>query len=354
MKIRRIICLILCVTLCLSSAVLLSGCGESKMEQMEIWSMHTTMTLTCYGKNRENGLTAAANVINSLNSMVDPELDTSTVYAINHANGESVNISGQVAGMIEKAKLVYERSDGALDITIYPLLKLWGFIDGTYYEPYAQEILDRLELLCFDQLELSSFPSSGTYSVKLPSYGSITLGAVAKGCASDNAVEAMRNAGVESGIVSLGGNVQTLGYKPDGSLWKVAIVDPNNTSSYIGVLEVGETAVITSGPYQQNFTTVNGDYYHHLLNPTSGYPANNLLSSVTVICEDGTMADCLSTALFVMGQTKAISYWRTYGDDSEYPFEMILVTTGNEIICTSGLIEQFTPSNDNYTVSYTE
>ncbi len=83
----------------------------------------------------------------------------------------------------------------------------------------------------------------------------------------------MRQAGVESGIISLGGNVQTLGLKPDGSKWTVAIQDPNNTSSYVGVINVGETAVITSGEsYQRNFTDTHGKFYHHILKPSTGYP----------------------------------------------------------------------------------
>ena len=158
----------------------------------------------------------------------------------------------------------------------------------------------------------------------------------------------MRNAGVTSGIISLGGNVQTLGLKPDGTNWTVAVQDPNNSSSYLGVISVGETAVVTSGTYQRYFTQ-NGKTYHHLINPETGRPINNTLTSVTIICEDGTLADCLSTALFIMGESKALNYWRTYGG-----FEMILVNKDNQITCTKGLMEQFTLANDNYTLRYTE
>ena len=153
----------------------------------------------------------------------------------------------------------------------------------------------------------------------------------------------------ESAMLSLGGNVQTLGLKPDGSKWTVAIQDPNNTSSYVGVINVGETAVITSGSYQRNFTDTHGKFYHHILKPSTGYPVTNSLVSVTIICTDGVMADCLSTAMFVLGETAALNYWRTYGG-----FEMVLITSDNRIICTSGLLEEFTLSNSNYTLSYSE
>ena len=335
--------------LCLAMLLPLTACGEEKKSQSEIFAMDTQMTLTAYGKNREAGLSAAESIIRSMDSMLDPDLETSTVYAMNHANGSGVAVSGQIANMISTAQTVYQRSGGALDLTIYPLIKLWGFIDGKYYVPTDEEISGCMQLFCFDRVVLTSFPSSGTYSVSMPADGQISFGAVAKGCAADYAIEAMRNAGVESGIVSLGGNVQTLGLKPDGSLWTVAVTDPNNTASYLGTVSVGETAVVTSGSYQRNFTSLEGKFYHHLLKPSTGYPATNTLQSVTIVCEDGTMADCLSTAMFVLGESQALNYWRTYGG-----FEMILITTDNEVICTSGLIEQFTLANDNYSLTFTE
>ena len=166
---------------------------------------------------------------------------------------------------------------------------------------------------------------------------------------SENAIDAMRQAGVESAFISMGCNVQTLGVKPDGSLWTVGIQDPSNPATHLGVINVGETAVVTSAAYQDHFTAMNGRTYHHILNPATGYPANNSLTSVTIICEDGTMADCLSTAMYVLGENKALNYWRQYGG-----FEMILVTDSKRVICTSGLIEKFTLVNDAYTLKFSE
>ena len=114
-------------------------------------------------------------------------------------------------------------------------------------------------------------------------------------------------------------------------------------------MNVCEAAVVTSGTYQRSFTDARGKTYHHLINPTSGTPVTNSLQSATIICEDGTLADCLSTAAMIMGESKAINYWRTYGG-----FEMILVTKENRIICTKGLIEEFTLANSNYTLKFVE
>ena len=347
---RRGLCLrLLALMLCLALVLPLSACGESKMEQKQVFAMDTIMTLTAYGKNAASGLKAAEGVILAMDAMLDPELPTSTVYAINNANGANVVVSAQLAKMLSSAKTVYEQSGGALDLSIYPLIKRWGFIDGKYYVPTEEEVSAEIVKKCFDKLVLTSFPSTGGYAVSLPAGGQISLASVAKGCASENAIDAMRNSGVTSGIVSLGGNVQTLGLKPDGSRWTVAIQDPNNTSSYVGVISVGETAVVTSGSYQRYFTARNGRTYHHILNPNTGYPAVGNLLSATIICEDGTMADCLSTAMFVLGEAKALNYWRTYGG-----FDMILITTDNRIVCTKGLIEGFTLTNSSYTLSFSE
>ena len=343
----RTVVLVLCVTMMLS----LTACGSaSAVEQKQIFAMDTIMTLTAYGKKAEAGLDAATSVINSMEALLDPELPTSTTYAINHANGSNVVVNAQIAKMLSTAKIVYEQTDGALDLSLYPLVKLWGFVDGRYYVPLYEEIYEQLGRKAFDQMVLTSYPATGSYSVSFPAGTEISFGAIGKGCAAENAISAMRQAGVKSGIISLGGNVQTLGLKPDDSKWTVAIQDPNNTASWVGTIQVGETAVVTSGSYQR-FFEFDGNTYHHIINPTSGSPVSNSLLSATIICEDGTMADALSTAMFVLGETRALNYWRQHGG-----FEMILINKSNQVICTKGLIDIFTANDQasNYRVRFSE
>ena len=339
---------ILIVALCLMLLLPLAACGETQMSQRQVFAMDTIMTLTAYGKRAEYGLNAAQSVIQSMNDALDPDLETSTTYAINHAQGGNVSISGQINKMLSTAYTVYKQSGGALDLTIYPVIVRWGFDSGRYYVPTEEELWVDLSHKGFDKMVLTSFPSSGSYAVSFPVGTQLSFASVAKGCAADNAISAMRNAGVTSGIISLGGNVQTLGLKPDGSNWAVAVADPNNPTNYVGVLSIGEAAIVTSGTYQRYFTQ-DGKTYHHLINPESGRPINNTLKSATIVCEDGTLADCLSTAMFVLGQSKAINYWRVYGG-----FDMILINNENEVICTKGLIEKFTLSNNAYTLRYVE
>ena len=337
--------------LCIASLLTLTACGSaSAMEQKQIFAMDTVMTLTAYGKHAEEGLAAASSVINSMEALLDPELPTSTTYAINHANGQNVVVNAQIAKMLSTAKTVYDQSDGSLDLSLYPLIKLWGFVDGRYYVPLYEEIQAQLKRKAFDKMVLTSYPATGSYSVNFPADTEISFGSIGKGCTAENAISAMRQAGVKSGIISLGGNVQTLGLKPDDSKWTVAIQDPNNTASWVGTVQVGETAVVTSGSYQR-FFEFDGNTYHHIINPLSGSPVSNNLLSATIICEDGTMADALSTAMFVLGEARALNYWRQYGG-----FEMILITKSNQVICTKGLIDVYSANSaaGDYKVRYAE
>lgn len=338
----RIIVLLLCVGMLLP----LSACGEKKPVEQQIFAMDTLMDLQAYGKNAETGINDAVAVINGLNAMLDPELESSKVYAINHAQGDSVVVNGQIAKMIQTAQTVSQQTDGALDLTVYPLLRAWGFIDADYRVPDGATIEALLEQVDMQKVQLTAMGDDGSYLVSVPAGAELSFGAVAKGCASNYAINAMRAAGVTSGVISLGGNVQTLGTKPDGSDWNVAVQDPNDTGDYIGYVSVGETAVITSGSYQRCFTQ-NGKLYHHIIDPATGEPAENKLQSVTIVCPDGILADCLSTAMFVLGETDALAYWRDHGG-----FEMILITTDGRVVLTNGLYGKFTPNGDRYEYSY--
>ena len=288
----RLLALLLCCALVLP----LSACGEAKSTTQQIFAMDTVMDLTAYGKKADDGINAAISIINSMDKLLDPENERSKTYEINHAMGSPVVVNEQIAKMLRTAQTVYERTNGAFDLTTYPLSKLWGFIDQNYRVPSDAEIERLLPCVDMSKVQLAATDDSANSLVTMPADMALSFGAVAKGCASDYAIQAMRAAGVTSGVVSLGGNVQTLGKKPDGSDWNIAIQDPNDTGSYLGYLTVGETAVITSGSYQRYFTE-GGQKYHHILSPTTGRPVNNGLLAVTIVCEDGTLADCLSTAM---------------------------------------------------------
>ena len=217
----RLLALLLCCALVLP----LSACGEAKSTTQQIFAMDTVMDLTAYGKKADDGISAAISIINSMDTLLDPENERSKTYEINHAMSSPVVVNEQIAKMLRTAQTVYERTNGAFDLTTYPLSKLWGFIDQNYRVPSDAEIERLLPCVDMSKVQLSSTDDSANSLVTMPADMSLSFGAVAKGCASDYAIQAMRAAGVTSGVVSLGGNVQTLGKKPDGSDWNIAVQD---------------------------------------------------------------------------------------------------------------------------------
>ncbi|MBR4056907.1 MAG: FAD:protein FMN transferase [Oscillospiraceae bacterium] len=329
-------------SLLISFALLLGLCACSlppDKSSCTLFAMDTYMSLTAYGENAEAGLEAAADALRSLDKLLDPETEGSAVYRLNH--GETVQDEA-VLSMLHTCEAVYEASGGAFDPTVYPLVKAWGFVDAQYHVPTEAEIQTLLECVDFAQVTVTNTGAG------LPDGMALNFGAVAKGYAAQHAADAMRAAGVESGILSLGGNVQTLGEKPGGGLWEIAVQDPFDESVSVGTLSVGGgTAVITSGSYRRFFEQ-DGKTYHHIFDPRSGYPCDSDLRSVTVVCQDGALADALSTALFVLGEEAALRLQAELDT-----FELLLITEDGRIVLTGGLSDVFTPRKDSpYVLSY--
>ena len=323
--------------LCSAAAALFlfSGCTERKnteniQDSKDVFAMDTYMHLRAYGSNSETALEFAIDEILHLEDLLSVTNENSDISAINNSGGNVVSVDNDTAKIIEKAIEVGNQTNGALDITVYPVLKEWGFTTDNYKIPDS-EILDiLLENVDYHKIKLNG------NRITVPESFQLDLGALAKGYTSDKVMAILRNNGIDSAVVSLGGNVQTLGRKPDGSLWKVAVINPFYPDSTMGILQVADKAVITSGNYERYFISENGKRYHHIIDPSNGYPANNGLVSVTIIGGGGIMCDALSTALFVLGYEKAVNYWQKNED-----FDMILVTEHNEIFITEGIAYTF-------------
>lgn len=351
MKLTKTNFKLISLALCAAMLLPLCACGEESADA-SVTAMGAAFTVTAYGKGREKAASDAAGVITAIGDMLDNDNTESAVYALNHADGQSVVVPSQLVDIDTEAKTVYEQTHGALDLTIYPVLKLWGFggnTGGELYVPTKGEIKEQLEKLNFDGITTQDFPDSGTVTMTLPTGSEITFNAGSQGCAADGAANALQVDGVSSGIISAPGCVETVGAKPDGSQWNIAVEDPDDPSRSLGYITAGETAICTSGSYRYSLKDDDGNTYGHIFDPDTGKPVISDLKSVTVICTSGIRADLLSTALFVIGKKDALTYWRRYGD-----FQMILVTDTNQVLCTSGLTEAFTLNDSAYTVSFTE
>lgn len=301
---------------------------EQKSCTKQLFAMDTFMSFTAYGKNCEKAVDAAIDEVERLDALLSTGKETSEVSRINAAGGGEV--SEDTAVILQEAMEVYQRTEGLFDVSIYPLMELWGFPSQEYHVPTREELLEVLSLV-----DASKIAFDGTY-IKLLEGQRIDFGGIAKGYTSARVMDVFQEYGIHSGMVTLGGNVQVLNKKLDGSKWQVAIRDPEHEGKILGVLGMENQAVITSGGYERYFEE-DGETYIHILNPRTGYPADKDLISVTVISEDGMLADALSTSLYLMGREEAVSYWERYGEE----FEMVLVTEKGEILVTEGICEEF-------------
>lgn len=300
----------------------------------EIFAMDTYMTVTAYGDNAQKGVTDAIAEIERLDDLLSIGKEDSEISKLNKSG--SAALSDDTAVMIAKALELYKSTGGAFDITVLPLMELWGFTTQDYYVPTEDEIQSTLQRVGADKLTWDE----KTKTLTLGDNQEIDLGGIAKGFTSSRIMEIFKKDGVTCGMVSLGGNVHLLGTKQDGSEWRVGIQDPDNTDDMLGVLEADDCAVITSGAYERNFEK-DGVTYHHIIDPATGKPSDSGLTSVTIVSKDGTLADGLSTSLFVMGKDKAIAYWKQHADE----FDTILVDKDRNVYITEGIADGFTPDS---------
>ena len=317
----------------LSFAVLapLGGCeaNPSKSQSVEFFTMDTLMSLTACGKNAGAALRAAQAEIIRLDRLFSISNPESDVYLVNHNGGAA--LCAETAALVRESIGLYELTDGAFDITVYPLMDAWGFYSGEYRVPSDEERARLLALAGSGKLALEG----DALALSLPGMG-IDLGGIAKGYASDRAAETLAENGVTSALISLGGNIMTLGARPDGTPWRIAIRDPLDESAYAGIVRVANMAVVTSGGYERYFE-LDARSYHHILDPATGMPAQSGLISATIVCESGMLADGLSTALFVMGEEKALSFWRAHAD----LFDFVLVADEGRILVSAGIADAF-------------
>ena len=313
---------------------LLPGCrAQARAQESTIFAMDTVMSLTVYGSRGEEGVAAATELIYQLEDLLSATDEAGPLHALNHAAGAWTGLDGELLALLSNSKELCALTGGALDITAYPAVQAWGFISKDYRVPDDRELQALAGRIDYTALELDL--SGGR--ARLPEGMEVDLGAVAKGYTGDRLAGLMEELGVESAIFSLGGNVQAVGAKPDGSPWRVAIQDPEGNGN-LAVVEVTDRAVVTSGGYQRYFEQ-DGVTYWHILDPETAAPARTGLQSVTVIGPEGLVCDGLSTALFVLGEEEGLALWR---DHPELGVELVLVREDGSVGVTAGLEGSFT------------
>lgn len=307
------------------------------------FAMGTYVQQTVYGKNGEAAAKAAAKKIGDLEDLISWRIDGSDISKLNEAAGSDwTKLDAKTIALLQKSLEVAQKSNGAFDPTILPVSSLWDFGGENQQLPTKEEINKYIKYVDYHNLRVNSVDSSA--SLKLH-YMAVDLGGIGKGAACDEAVAAYKQAGADCGIVAVGGSVGVFGTKADRSAWHIAVRDPVSTeekSTSMGSIDLTSGFVSTSGPYEKNFTK-NGVLYHHLLNPSTGYPENNGLISVTVVCDNGALSDALSTACFVLGREKGMALLKAYGANG------IFIDNANKVYITENLKNNFKINEKRYT-----
>lgn len=292
---------ILCVSVLLISCLASSGCQQEASGTL--FALDTYITLRAYGRHAQAAVDQCTGEITRLENLLSTTRSYSDIYKINHQEGP-VAVSDETAQLITRSLSITEETQGAFDITLRPLISLWGFEQEPRL-PEEEELLTALSLSGAGHLSLTG------HSVLLDPGCGVDLGGIAKGYITDRLVSILEEQKVPGAMLVLGGNVYAHGTRENGKPWRVGVQDPRDEHGIVGVVEAQDQCVITSGGYQRYFEQ-DGITYHHILSPETGYPADSGFLSVTIVSSDGTLADALSTALFVMGPEKAEAYWKSH------------------------------------------
>lgn len=326
----------------------LSGCGSSGSSTQlyttteDFFAMDTYMSVDVSSEKSESAAEDMAvkieQRVNQLDAALSRTQQAGDLYKLNHANGQPTEVSDDTYTALEKALEYAEMTNGAFDPTMAPLTDLWGI--GTEHQqvPAQSDIDAALQTVGTQHVHVSGD------SVQLDGGSRIDLGGIAKGYAADLCADILKDADAD-GLLVLGGNIYAVGTN-EGKDWNIGIADPDEPTDTVAAVAVHDLSVVTSGDYERYFEQ-DGVRYHHIFDPETGYPAASGLRSVTVIDDNSTRADALTTALFVMGADKGRAYCEKNG------IAAVFITSDRQVFTTEKVSElcsfSFTGEDKGYT-----
>ncbi len=331
------------ISMCIISP-LLFGCTPSSGNPYgkTNFLIGTTVEILLYDIHDDKAIVEAFDRIREIeNKMTINTPGGSEIIALNDASGlKEVPVSPDTLFVLEKGLYYSELSRGKFDITIGPVVKLWNIGTEQAMVPDDKVLEERLRLVDYKKLHLDRENNKA----KLDDMGMmVDLGGIAKGYAADEAREVLKKHGIKSAIINLGGNILVIGENTNGEPFKIGIQNPlDHRGSYLGVLAIRDKTVVTSGIYEKNFEK-DGVVYHHILDPATGYPANNQLSGVSIITDKSIDGDGLSTATFLLGLEEGMKFINGIPDT-----EAVFITKSKRIYITEGIRDSFTLTDEEY------
>lgn len=290
--------------LLVSAALLLSGCSGLKKEQNQVYTdtlFDTVVRIEILDRADEEVLKGCENICKKYHAMFSNKIEDSEISRINSAGGNSVEVSDETVTLLRKAIYYGDLSNGAFDVTIAPVSNLWDFHAEAPALPAPEAIYEAASHVDYKNILID-----GNTVRLLDPYASIDVGGIAKGYIADILKKYLKEQGVKHAVINLGGNVLAMGSRLDGSDYNIGIQKPfDMTGEPITSVRISNKSVVTSGTYQRYFEA-DGKLYHHILDPNTGYPCENNLTSVTIITNSSLTADALSTTCFLLGYDKSM------------------------------------------------
>ncbi|MFW5433350.1 FAD:protein FMN transferase [Paenibacillus apiarius] len=345
-------------------ALIVSGCGnggkdssaagaktdagkagsKSSIKQQSYFIFDTIVTVKIYDERAgDNQFKDIEAILNEIDASLNRTKDTSELAKIRSAAGkEAVQVSQETFDVVAKSIDYAKRTKGRFDPTVGPIVDLWNIGHENAKVPDPKVLQGKLQLVGYEDVTLNP----DKREIKLNREGmELDMGSIGKGYAADRIADYLRESGFPSAIVDLGGNIYAVGEKPGGSDWTIGVQDPDTTrGNQIGKMKVKDKTIVTSGVYERYFVE-NGKHYHHILDPATGYPVENQLSSVTIVTSSSTDADALSTSTFALGLEEGMKFVESNPD-----VEAIFITTEHDVYCTSGIKKIFELTNDKYKI----
>ena len=322
--------------------------GEERIQD-NLFAMDTYITFTVSGGDQPRAaLDAAIDRIKEIERRMSATLEDSDISRVNeNAGRQPVKVHPDTFFVIQKALEYAELSNGAFDISMLPISRLWDIGGKNQKVPSKEEIEEKLSMVDYKKVKLDE----ENQTVFLESEGmGLDLGGIAKGYAGDEVVRVLKEYGVTNALVNLGGNIAVVNGKEDGKPWRIGIQNPRieedkKQRKHVAVVETSGKAVVTSGDYERYMVEIyekTGERYHHIFDPKTGYPTKNGVISVTILTENGIDADALSTSLFVLGVEDGLKLADKLG------VQTMIITEDKKLYFSKGFEEQASGIHPDY------
>jgi thiamine biosynthesis lipoprotein len=298
--------------------------------------LDTLVEITVASRNEQEAhkaMSAAYEEIQRIETLLSRYYTESQIYKVNQLAGEeAVGVDLEVAEIVRRSLRYAELTDGAFDITIGPVIDLWGI--GTEHErvPEDLELRHILQYVDYRKIDIR-----GEQEIRLREPGmKLDVGGIAKGYAVDRAIDVLQHHNITSVLLNAGGDIRCIGTKPDGTPWRIGIQDPRKGSEILGIVPLQDVAIATSGDYERFFfqDTIR---FHHIFSPHTGIPARGC-QSVTILAKRAEVADVFATAAFIMGPQRGLKFIEERPD-----IEGMIIRSDGEILTSSGF--SFEPVN---------